>query len=199
MGLTKLGNITLSDFTWLNKPSKWKITNNVLHVTTDNETDFWQETYYHFKHNNGHVFGVNLDQNFTFTVCVEANFTTLYDHAGLMIYLDEKHWLKSGIEYYDGQAVIGSVLTNEISDWASGEFPGNPSKFYLRLTKKDDVLCVKYSTDNKTWVLLRLAPFTKTGPCLVGLMACSPTRDGLEVKFSDIKITDNADDILRSN
>lgn len=61
-------NITLSDFTWLNEPSKWKVSNNVLHLTTDNETDFWQETYYHFKHNSGHVFGVKLNQNFTFTV-----------------------------------------------------------------------------------------------------------------------------------
>lgn len=70
MALTKLENITLSDFTWLNEPSKWKVTNNVLHLTTDNETDFWQETYYHFKHNSGHVFGVKLNQNFTFTVSV---------------------------------------------------------------------------------------------------------------------------------
>lgn len=38
-----------------------------------------------------------------------------------MIYLDEKHWLKTGIEYNDGQPMIGSVLTNEISDWATGK------------------------------------------------------------------------------
>lgn len=68
MALAKFDNITLCDFTWLNEPSKWKVTNNVLHLTTDNETDFWQETYYHFKHNSGHVFGVNLNENFTFTV-----------------------------------------------------------------------------------------------------------------------------------
>ncbi|XP_026324998.1 regulation of enolase protein 1-like [Hyposmocoma kahamanoa] len=192
-------NITLSDFKWFNAPSKWEVTNNILHLTTDNKSDFWQGTYYHYYPNSGHVFGIKLNYNFTFTVCVEANFTSLYDQAGLMIYLDEKHWLKTGIEYNDGQPMISSVLTNEISDWATGEFPGNPKKFYLRLTKKDDVLCVKYSTDNRTWVLLRLAPFAKPGPYLVGPMACSPTREGLEVKFSEIKITKVAEDILHSN
>ncbi|GBP06388.1 Regulation of enolase protein 1 [Eumeta japonica] len=52
-------------------------------------------------------------------VCVEANFTSLYDQAGVMLLVDEKHWIKSGIEYNDGQPMIGSVLTNQFSDWAT--------------------------------------------------------------------------------
>lgn len=39
-----------------------------------------------------------------------------------MIYLDEKHWIKTGIEYNDGQPMIGSVATNGFSDWATGKF-----------------------------------------------------------------------------
>lgn len=70
MALSEFDNITLSDFTWLNEPSKWKVTNDVLHLTTEKETDFWQETYYKFHHNSGHVFGVQLDGNFTITVSV---------------------------------------------------------------------------------------------------------------------------------
>lgn len=53
-------------------------------------------------------------------VCVEAEFQTLYDQAGLMIYLDEKHWLKTGIEFNDGQPMISSVVTNKFSDWGTG-------------------------------------------------------------------------------
>lgn len=44
-----------------------------------------------------------------------------------MIYVDDKHWLKAGIEYNDGQPMIGSVLTNGVSDWATG------NKFVLNL------------------------------------------------------------------
>lgn len=68
-----------------------------------------------------------------FKVCVEADFTTLYDQAGLMIYLDEKHWLKAGIEYNDGQPMIGSVLTNEVSDWATGKLMGCRYRGDIRL------------------------------------------------------------------
>ncbi|KAJ2943201.1 hypothetical protein O0L34_g18911 [Tuta absoluta] len=167
-------------------------------MTTGNHTDFWQETYYNFTHNSGHIFGVEVKNDFTFTACVEADFTTLYDQAGLMIYADEKQWLKAGIEYNDGQPMIGSVLTNGISDWGTGMFPGNPRKFYIRLSKVKNVVCVKYSTDNITWTLLRLSSFPAK-KYVVGPMACTPTREGLNVKFSEMKITEPAEDILHSN
>ncbi|CAH1642408.1 unnamed protein product [Spodoptera littoralis] len=118
-----------------------------------------------------------------------------------MIYFDDKHWLKAGIEYNDGQPMAASVLTNELSDWGTGVFTGNPRKFYLRMSRKGDVACVKYSTDNELWTLLRLCPLPlcARGPCVVGPMCCTPTRQGLHVKFSNIKITVPADDILHSN
>ncbi|XP_049882370.1 uncharacterized protein LOC126378194 [Pectinophora gossypiella] len=199
MVLGNFENITLNDFRWVNEPSEWSLRDNALEVTTDNNTDFWQKTYYDFHRNTGHIFGVEIVDDFTFTACIEANFTTLYDQAGLMIYVDEKHWLKAGIEYNDGLPMIGSVNTNEVSDWGTGVFTGNPRKFYLRLSKVDKVVCVKYSTDNVTWTLLCLAPFAKADKYIVGPMTCTPQREGLKVKFSDIKITEPADDILHAN
>ncbi|XP_028161331.1 regulation of enolase protein 1-like isoform X1 [Ostrinia furnacalis] len=191
-------NVTLKDFQWLNEPKHWHLDKETLEATTDNRTDFWQGTWYNFHVNTGHVFGVRLKDDFEFTVRVEADFTTLYDQAGLMIYSDEKHWLKAGIEYNDGQPMIGSVMTNVLSDWATGVYPGNPRKFWLRLTRTKGVVCVKYSIDNITWILLRLSPF-EAETVLVGPMCCSPQREGLVVKFSDIKIGKPADDILHSN
>ncbi|KAL0810637.1 hypothetical protein ABMA28_010746 [Loxostege sticticalis] len=190
---------SFKDCHWLNEPKQWRVDEkDILVATTDNKTDFWQGTWYNFHFNTGHVYGLQIRDDFTFTVCVEADFTTLYDQAGLMIYLDEKHWLKAGIEYNDGQPMIGSVLTNEVSDWATGVYTGNPRKFWLRLTRTKGVVCVKYSIDNETWTLLRLCPFYG-GECFVGPMCCSPQREGLAVKFSDVKICKPAEDILHSN
>ncbi|CAG5059943.1 unnamed protein product [Parnassius apollo] len=192
-------SITWSDFEWLNKPKKWDLVDNNLEVVTDLKSDFWQDTYYKFKLNTGHLYGVNIKDNFTIQVCVEADFTTLYDQAGVMIYLDEKHWLKAGIEYNDGQPMIGSVLTNEVSDWATGTFTGNPRKFWIRLSRVDQVLCVKYSPDKSTWYLLRLCPFPAAEKYFVGVMCCSPKREGLKVKFSDVTFTIPVTNILHSD
>ncbi|CAH2241874.1 jg16262 [Pararge aegeria aegeria] len=190
---------TFSNFSWLNEPSEWSLSNDVLTVKTDNKTDFWQETWYNFSVNTGHVYGLEIKEDFTMEVCVEAEFTTLYDQAGLMIYVDEKHWLKAGIEYNEGQPTIGSVLTNQVSDWATGEYTGNPKKYWLRLSKVGGVVCVKYSTDNVTWTLLRLSPFIIADKYFVGPMCCTPQREGLHVTFSNITIRSPDKDILHSN
>ncbi|XP_032524477.2 uncharacterized protein LOC116775652 [Danaus plexippus] len=185
-------------FKWLNKPSSYKLDGDVLIVTIDNKTDFWQETWYNFRVNTGHIFGAEIKGDFSLEICVEADFTTLYDQAGLMIYADEKHWLKAGIEYNDGQPMIGSVLTRDFSDWSTGVFTEDPRKFWLRMTKVKNVLCVKYSADNTTWRLLRLCPFA-VDKYLVGPMCCSPQREGLIVKFSETKFSKPPEDILHSN
>ena len=147
------------EWRWLNEPAEWHQTDDGLQVVTDRQTDFWRSTWYGFERHSGHLYGCEVAGEFTFQVCVEGEFTTLYDQAGLMLLQDEAHWLKAGIEYNDAQPMIGSVLTNPRSDWATGIFTGNPRRFWLRLTRLADCLRLQYSTDGKVWPLLRLAPF----------------------------------------
>lgn len=61
-------NIQLKDFKWLNEPKKWNANLNVLSFVTDNKTDFWQGTWYNFYPNSGHLFGVEIKDDFTFSV-----------------------------------------------------------------------------------------------------------------------------------
>lgn len=70
MDSSKFDKIRLSDFKWVNEPKKWnsKDIDNILEVTTDENTDYWEGTYYNFHHNTGHVFGVDIKEDFTFTV-----------------------------------------------------------------------------------------------------------------------------------
>ena len=177
------------EWRWLNEPAEWHQTDDGLQVVTDKQTDFWRSTWYGFERHSGHLYGCEVTGEFTFQVCVEGEFTTLYDQAGLMLLQDEAHWLKAGIEYNDAQPMIGSVLTNPRSDWATGIFTGNPRRFWLRLTRLADCLRLQYSTDGKVWPLLRLAPFPPSESCFIGVMCCTPERQGLTVRFSDLRLT----------
>ncbi|MBD2811669.1 DUF1349 domain-containing protein [Xenorhabdus sp. Vera] len=187
--------MNLQECQWLNEPASWWRQEDELHVTTDHKTDFWRDTWYGFQRHSGHVFGgyiddFELEDGFTVQFCIEGQFEQLYDQAGIMLLVDEQHWLKAGIEHSDGQATIGSVLTNGGSDWAMGIFPGNPDKFWLRLTYGEDAIRLQYSTDGMTWPLLRLSPFKVSNRRIfVGAMCCSPEREGLQVKFSDFRLT----------
>ncbi|WP_421250521.1 DUF1349 domain-containing protein [Aeromonas sp. 600584] len=177
------------EWCWLNEPAEWHKTSDGLLVVTDKQTDFWRSTWYGFERHSGHLYGCEVEGEFTFQVCVEGEFTTLYDQAGLMLLQDEAHWLKAGIEYNDAQPMIGSVLTNLRSDWATGIFSGNPRRFWLRLTRLADCLRLQYSTDGEVWSLLRLAPFPSGERCFIGVMCCTPERQGLVVRFSDLRLT----------
>lgn len=179
-----------TQYRWLNEPQSWSLDKDVLSVVTDANTDFWQKTWYGFERFSGHIFAREVAGDFTFQVRVRADFTTLYDQAGIMFMADEKHWLKAGIEFNDDAPAIGSVLTLGHSDWATGVFPGEAKEFWMRLTRKKDSLRLQYSTDGQQWPLLRLSFFpAEREKCFVGVMCCTPERGGLAVHFDNMQLT----------
>ncbi|MFB6414975.1 MULTISPECIES: DUF1349 domain-containing protein [Bradyrhizobium] len=173
---------------WLNEPGKWCETDNYLGLETDQATDFWRETHYGFIRDSGHFLAFQAGDAFTAELRVRGDFKTLYDQAGLMVRIDERRWLKAGIEFSDGRAMLSSVLTNEQSDWATAPYEHDPSDFRLRVTIAHGVLRLQASNDGQTWPLMRLAPFARSSSYLVGPMACTPERSGLEVAFSDFRL-----------
>ncbi len=162
-------------FHWINEPAEWRRDSDGLTVVTNKHTDFWRHTWYGFERFSGHLYAAEVAGDFTLQAKICADFTTLYDQAGLMMMADEQTWLKAGIEFNDDAPAIGSVLTLTHSDWATGLFPGDPRTFWLRLTRKGDALRLQYSTDGERWPLLRdairmQAPFDTVGAILSALL-----------------------------
>lgn len=173
---------------WLNEPSEWSLEDSGLDVVTDAKTDFWRETHYGFTRDTGHFFGVAVEGDFTAELRVQADYTHLYDQAGLMVRIDAENWVKTGIERSDGQALLSSVLTVGRSDWAVGALEGESRSIRLRATVAGGVLRLQSSTDGLRWPLLRLAPFPSAGTYRVGPMCCTPERSGLKVRFSEFRV-----------
>lgn len=174
---------------WLNKPHQSAITADALEMVTDKGSDFWRETFYGFTRDSGHFYGLHAPSRFTAQLRIRAEYEKLYDQAGLMVRIDEKQWVKAGIELSDGRAMLSSVLTDGRSDWATAPYEGDPKDFWMRATVADGVLRLQVSADGKIWPLVRLAPFPKAAAYLVGPMCCTPEREGLKVRFSDWRLT----------
>ncbi|MCC8626342.1 DUF1349 domain-containing protein [Xanthomonas vesicatoria] len=171
---------------WLNEPRSHRIVGgDVLEVVTDKGTDFWRETHYGFTRDSGHFLGIAAPAAFTCQLRVRAKFEQLYDQAGLMIRVNERQWVKAGIELSDGRAMLSSVLTDGKSDWATGPYEADPSDFWIRATVDKGVLRLQVSKDGRYWPLVRLCPFPLATTYLVGPMTCTPEREGLKVHFSD--------------
>ena len=50
--------------------------------------------------------GYEAKGGFTATLRVRARYEDLYDQAGLMVLVDEENWIKAGIEFSDGEAML---------------------------------------------------------------------------------------------
>lgn len=177
-----------NDGAWLNEPERWSADGDSLQIVTDNATDFWRETHYGFTRDSGHFLGFSAGDAFTAELRVRADFQALYDQAGIMVRVDAQHWVKAGIEFSDGRAMLASVLTDGRSDWATAPYEHDAGDFWMRATVANGVLRLQVSADGKLWPLMRLAPFPKASSYLVGPMACTPERAGLNVEFSGFRL-----------
>src|SRR3954454_8561642 len=178
-----------NDGVWLNEPEKWTAKGDSLEIVTDKATDFWRETHYGFSRDSGHFLGFPTGDAFAAELRVQSDFEMLYDQAGIMVRIDAQHWVKAGIEFSDGLAMLASVLTDKRSDWATAPYQHDGSDFWVRATVADGVLRLQVSPDGRLWPLVRLAPFPRASSYLVGPMACTPERDGLKVRFSSFRLS----------
>ena len=171
---------------WLNEPAQHAFDQaGTLHVTTAANSDFWRETHYGFLRDSGHFLGMRTPPAFTCQLRIRGSYEALYDQAGLMVRVDEQHWVKAGIEVSDGLAMLSSVRTEGRSDWATAPFGGDAGDFWMRATVADAVLRLQVSSDGVHWPLVRLCPLPASAHYWAGPMACSPERGGLRVRFSD--------------
>lgn len=179
-----------SDFagmTWLNPPPHHEFGDGMLHVRTGKETDFWRETFYGFRRDNGHFLYRPVAGDFSAEVTIKGDYKVLYDQAGLMARLSETHWIKAGIEYTDGLAYFSVVVTSDRSDWSLVAIPADPDGLRIRLTRHAEAIRIQYrDVADGHWKLVRLAYFPPSRSVDVGIMCCSPQREGFEVTFSDL-------------
>jgi uncharacterized protein len=172
---------------WLNEPPLWQAGDGRLRVVTGLRTDFWRVTHYGFVRDNGHFYYQEQTGDFTAQVKFEAKYESLYDQAGVMIRLDTANWIKAGIEYTDGQTYFSAVVTREFSDWSV--VPAHlTGPVWLKLTKLQSAVKIQYSSDGLSFRLLRLTYFPHAREVQVGLMCCSPEREGFEVEFYDFQV-----------
>jgi regulation of enolase protein 1 (concanavalin A-like superfamily) len=183
-------------FTWLNEPKKWSDSSSVITVHTDGKTDFWRKTRNGAERDNGHFYYqiFSGDQSFTATVNVRGEYNARYDQAGLMLRIDEKNWIKCGVEYVNGEQFASVVVTvNGWSDWSIVSI-NSPDILKLRIKREKEAVHIEYAeSEIGEYKMMRLAYFPvidKSQSLMVGIMCASPNSDtqGFNVKFEQLNI-----------
>ncbi len=172
---------------WINEPPEHRAEGDRLSMVTGKETDFWNNTFYGFLHLSGHLRATPVSGDFSLTVSFSAPYSTLYDQAGAMLRVDDRNWLKCGVEFTDSRKNFSVVVTrDDQSDWSVMPLDGAVDEpVTLRLTRHAEALRVEVEREGK-FHLVRLA-FLNMGETVdAGPMCCSPIGEGLPVTFHSV-------------
>ncbi len=174
---------------WLNEPARWSQADGELRVSADAGTDFWRTTGYGYVRDTGHLYGERVDGAFDLSVRVRGAYAAQYDQAGAMVRVDERRWLKTGIEYFDGRMRLSTVVTLDYSSWAVGELPRGTSEISLHLARRGDSVEIRYAADGgEPAELAAVVYLPPDETVLAGAMCAAPEGEGFDVSFRDLAI-----------
>ena len=202
----KIMNVDFTTAKWINKPKIFEITDQLVKITTEPNTDLWQRSYYGFRNDNAPALLIESDNNFTFTVRVTFEYQARFDQCGLIIYLDSENWFKASIEYENEDiSRLGSVVTNYgYSDWATTDIVTTTAMWY-RLNRRGPDFLIEPSEDGITFKQMRVFHLHNLGetspemgkfnppappkfPIHLGLFACSPLDSSFTAKFDHFRL-----------
>jgi uncharacterized protein len=178
----------LNKMNWLNEPSSWEVKDGNLKMNVTPKSDYWRKTHYGFTVDDGPFYFTTRGGEFEVFVKISGSFKTRFDQMGLMLRIDEEHWIKTGIEYVDGVYNFSTVVTDVYSNWSVVELSGRPESIWIKAVRRIDAVEIFYSLDGVNYKMSNLAYLSDKKPVMVGMMAASPDGDGFDALFEDFSI-----------
>ena len=185
--------------TWTREPASAAV-DDAGHLTVEavEGSDWWRDTAYGFRHEDGH----GLLAPWAPGTAVEVTFaldgmTAEFDQAGVAIVVDDATWIKAGVELSDGHPQLGAVVTVGASDWSTGRVDDWVGRAVtVRASRMADAVIIRArsaplegeSARPEEWRLVRVARFPDDR-ARIGPMLCAPTRAGLRVRFLGWRVT----------
>jgi len=124
--------------------------------------------------------------DFLLSARVTVGFAATFDAGVLMLHVSDTVWAKLCFEYSpDGEPMVVSVVTRGTSDDANG-FVVDGDVVWLRIARMGPSFAFHASTDGSGWRLIRHFTLGDVEPT-VGFEAQSPTGEGCDVRFDDIR------------
>ncbi|AZB16531.1 DUF1349 domain-containing protein [Chryseobacterium indologenes] len=179
---------TLEKMTWFNEPEKWEIKNKSLSMFVTPQSDYWRISHYGFTVDDAPFYFSTYGGEFEAKVKITGNYKARFDQMGLMLRTDKDHYIKAGVEFVDGRYNLSTVVTHQKSDWSVITLDRTPSAVWIKAVRKLDAVEIFYSFDDKTYIMMRNAPFQDNTPVMVGLMAACPDGEGFNAVFENFSV-----------
>jgi len=214
---------------WLNNPSSWNIDDNtgekegscgnsnieqdgkLLIIYPPTKKDFWLKTFYTpllIKTDASALLcDIPLEIESTCKIDLSLNAITQFDQGGLLVYIDESHWMKCGIEYCDGMPRLSVVVTNTFSDWSTQMWSSLSVRLKIHKVRQSDSIVVEAAEiGSEDYHFIRIAHLshshTSDSPIRwrIGPYSASPIKNnGCFASFSNFFVGDKEESAHSSN
>lgn len=176
-----------SSFHWRNNPAGWSVKDGVLTIKSAAKAEWYNAPIGGEPIATSPLLLFPAPKEFWFSAKVTVDFKSLFDAGALVVYADEKNWIKFAFESPNGKTGgIVSVVTRGLSDDNTGAMiEGN--SVYLEVSKTGQAIFLLFSTDGKKWKVTRALNLGPEQPLQIGFSAQSPTGMGATATFSDIR------------
>jgi regulation of enolase protein 1 (concanavalin A-like superfamily) len=165
----------LNGLQWLNPASDVEFDKGVMRITSEQKTDFFINPETGEKSASAPVLFSEVKGDFVATALVRPDFTDKWNACSLMVFLDDKHWIKFAFENSDatGKSIV-TVVTRAVSDDANGVPLTDYDQVWLKLIRKGDNYAMHWSVDGELYKMSRLSHMPEAETVRVGVEAQSP-------------------------
>lgn len=175
--------------TWTHEPEAVVLDTDVLRVTAVEGSDAWRTTSYGFVHDSEHALLQPTDGPFSVEASFVLDYTEQFDQAGVFLRVDDRTWIKAGVEFSDGVPQLGAVVTREFSDWSVAPVPEWAGRVVtVRASRDGDAVTVRAWAEGEEPRLVRVAYLDPDAVVSAGLLCAAPTRAGLTVTFTGFRV-----------
>ncbi|MFJ2980629.1 DUF1349 domain-containing protein [Curtobacterium sp. NPDC087082] len=174
---------------WTHEPAAATLDGEVLRVTAVEGSDAWRTTSYGFVHDSEHALLRPVDGAFSVEVSFVLDYTEQFDQAGVFLRVDERNWIKAGVEFADGTPQVGAVVTRDASDWSVAPVPEWTGRVVtVRASRDGDAVTIRAWADDEPPRLVRVAYLDPDVHVSAGLLCAAPSRAGLTVAFTGFRV-----------
>lgn len=188
LSFSEISAQSLEKMNWYNEPERWQIKDGSLIMQVTPKTDYWRISHYGFTVDDAPFYYSTYGGEFETKVKLTGDYKARFDQMGLMIRIDQKNYIKTGVEFVDGKFNISTVVTNEKSDWSVTTLNKIPPFIWIKALRRLDAIEIYYSFDDKNYIMTRNAPLQDNTPVMVGLLAASPDGNGFEARFENFSV-----------
>jgi uncharacterized protein len=180
---------------WYNKPDKKVVSKgSKIIMRVPERSDCWRKTRQGILHrtiNNAPFHWQKVTGDFQAIVKISGGFSKDYDKAGIMVRLDEEHWILTGMEYCNERVNHATSVAMDHSDWSIAPLPGNAEKVgvWFCFKRLGNAYECFYSLDANTWIQTRQGLFTEQPVLYVGIACACPAGDEFRVTFENYQCT----------